>query len=204
VPASTRIWSRVSRSWFVRALNRQRTCCFLPHLGEDERPNRLGTGRKHPYGEDEPFWRSDFSIDARKRVSLTTTGSAMDPAKGSVRPQVDLANGEGHAARVPPMCDVSGIRPSLEDNSAGRIPSCSQSYSRQQRFTRPLADCGSRILNRNQLFLCRNNSIGTVLEAFYGLPGHLGRIPIPDLALDPSMASEFRREFLQRSILAIG
>jgi hypothetical protein len=45
----------------------------------------------------------------------------MDPSKGSVRPQVDFANGERHAARVPPMCDVLGISPSLEDNSARRI-----------------------------------------------------------------------------------
>jgi hypothetical protein len=45
----------------------------------------------------------------------------MDPTKGSVRPQVDFANGERHAARVPPMCDVFGICPGLEDNSARRI-----------------------------------------------------------------------------------
>jgi hypothetical protein len=45
----------------------------------------------------------------------------MDPTKGSVRPQIDFANGERHAARVPPMCDVFGISPGLEDNSARRI-----------------------------------------------------------------------------------
>src|SRR5260370_11461768 len=60
-----------------RALNRHRQLRFLPILGEDERPNRLGTGRKHPYGEDELFWRGDFSIDARERVSLTTIAPPM-------------------------------------------------------------------------------------------------------------------------------
>jgi hypothetical protein len=104
-----------------RALNRHRQFRFLPILGEDERPNRLGTGWKHPYGEDELFWRDDFSIDARERVSLTTIGSAMDPTKDSVRPQVDFANGERHAARVPPMCDVFGISPCFENNGARRI-----------------------------------------------------------------------------------
>ena len=33
----------------------------------------------------------------------------MDPTKGSVWPQVDLANGERHAACVPPMCDMFGL-----------------------------------------------------------------------------------------------
>src|SRR2546427_9698023 len=45
----------------------------------------------------------------------------MDPTKGSIRPQVDLANGERHAAWVPPMCDVFGLSPRLEDNGARRI-----------------------------------------------------------------------------------
>src|SRR5260370_10423254 len=71
-----------------RALNRHRKLRFLPLLDEDERPNRLGTGRKHPYGEDELFWRGDFSIGARGRVALTTIWSAMDPTKGSVRVHV--------------------------------------------------------------------------------------------------------------------
>ena len=69
-----------------RALNRHCQLRFLPFLGEDERPNRFGTGGKHPYGEDELFRRGDFSIDAGERVSLTAVGSAMDPTKGSVRP----------------------------------------------------------------------------------------------------------------------
>src|SRR5260370_2649236 len=91
-----------------RALNRHRQLRLLPILGEDERPNRLGTGRKHPYGEDELFWRGDFSIDARERVSLTPIRSAMDPTKGSVRPQVAFANGQRHPPPVPPMSHLSG------------------------------------------------------------------------------------------------
>jgi hypothetical protein len=48
------------------ALNRHRQHRFLPILGEDERPNRPGTGRKHPYGENYLLWWDDFSIDARE------------------------------------------------------------------------------------------------------------------------------------------
>jgi hypothetical protein len=48
--------------------------------------------------EDEPFWWSDFAIDARERVPLATIGSAIDPTKSSVRPQVDFANCERHTA----------------------------------------------------------------------------------------------------------
>src|ERR1700687_1928187 len=69
-----------------RALNRHRQLSFLPILGEDERPNRFGTGRKHPYRKDELFWRGDFPINGREGVSRTTIGRAVDPTKGSVRP----------------------------------------------------------------------------------------------------------------------
>ena len=104
-----------------RALNRHSQLRFLPILGEDERPNRFGTGRKHPYCEDELFWRGDFVVDARERVSFTAIGSAMDPTEDSIRAQVDFANGERHAARVPPMYDAFGTSPGFENNGARRI-----------------------------------------------------------------------------------
>jgi hypothetical protein len=47
-------------------------------------------------------------------VSLATIGSAMDPTKGSARPEVDFANGERRAARVP--TNVRRVRHSVQDS----------------------------------------------------------------------------------------
>jgi len=109
------------------ALHRNGQLRLVPILSEDERRNWVGTGRKYPNGEYEPLGRGDFSIDACERVSLSL-GTAIDATKGSVRPQIDFANGERQAARVPPMCDVFGLSPGLEDHSApplaGVIPAC--------------------------------------------------------------------------------
>src|ERR1700716_285416 len=50
-----------------------------------------------------------------------SVGAAADPSKYSIRPQVDLTHEERSAARVPPLPDVLGLRPSFEDDSARSI-----------------------------------------------------------------------------------
>src|SRR5215471_12290924 len=101
-----------------RAVNGHRQLRFLPLLREDKRRTRLGIGRR---SEDELFWRGDFPVDAGERVSLPAIGSAVNPAKRTAGPQIDLANCQRHTARVPPVCDVFGPGPRLEDKGARRI-----------------------------------------------------------------------------------
>src|SRR5579864_487651 len=98
-----------------RALNRHRQLRFLPILGEDERRSPEQTA------ENELFRRDDFPINAGERVSLATVRSAVHPAKGAVRPQIDFADSEWDTARVPPVCDVFGLSPGLEHNRPRRI-----------------------------------------------------------------------------------
>jgi hypothetical protein len=123
-----RIWSKASRSLFVLHSIVMVSFVLFPSSVKTSVATGSGLdGSMYPNGEYEPLGRGDFSIDACERVSLSL-GTAIDPTKGSVRPQIDFANGERHAARVPPMCDVFGLSPGLEDHSApplaGVIPAC--------------------------------------------------------------------------------
>ena len=86
---------------------------LLPLLGEDQRRKLLGTG-----AEDEPCGRGNLSIGAAERMSFPAIRCAVYPAKGSVRPQIDFANGERHTARVPPTYYMFGLGPGLEDERA--------------------------------------------------------------------------------------
>lgn len=99
------------------ALNRDCQFRFLLLLREDER--RMPGARRG--GEHELCGRLDLPVDAGKRVPLRAVGSAVDPAKGTVRSEIDLANRQRQAARVPPMSDVFGLGPRVEHKSARRV-----------------------------------------------------------------------------------
>src|SRR6185437_6705599 len=68
--------------------------------------------------EDEPAWRSDLAIGSSEGHVWTMFG---DEFESPARPQVDLANHQRLARRIPPAGDMLRLRPGLKDLRARGI-----------------------------------------------------------------------------------
>src|SRR5882724_12184762 len=106
------------------ALNRHREFRLSPFFAKDEGCDRVRARRNYPHREHEPFWCCDFSVCACKRVFHFL--AAVDPSKCSIWPQVDFANRERDATRIPPIRDVLRFGPGFEDHRARRIEDARQ------------------------------------------------------------------------------
>src|SRR6266478_3471259 len=77
--------------------------------------------RVHPAaGEDDSFRLDDFAVNVLRPVVFAFRRLHMDSA-GAARAEVHLQNGADVASWAPPMNQMFGVGPGLEDDAARRV-----------------------------------------------------------------------------------
>src|SRR5262249_15422811 len=89
-------------------------------LAEDERSDRVGARWRDARAEHEPLGRHDFAVNACEGM-MRTLWPLVNESKSAVRPQVDFTDCERHVTGIPPLSNMLGFRPGVEDNGPRRI-----------------------------------------------------------------------------------